>query len=264
MTELTAAVDIYSYDCSPAYYRNNVDTPAEALPWIDQLEIMYWNRPDLTEMDRWVLSNVFSLVIGNWDAFSRPENKRIPVEIKDEMNRRVEAEHKAWNKWPVQKLNRIWRKKPLTYPGEIERGLPGTKSLGPMVLIGSSTHDVASQWKPDPTPHPVDTLENLPTDYDYCEFECSPKYYKENVPMTCTAAEWVGEIERLYWNCPDLSRVTRWILRNIFSCGITRKTPNDVATLVKRGGSKEMMQRCIAEHPEWMRGAKHMMKMIMQ
>lgn len=102
-------VEGYNYDCSPAYYRDHVDMPDAARTWIGELETMYWKRPDLTEMDRWVLRNVLSIVTGNWDAFSRPENNKIPDEIKREINGRMEVDHPNWGKWPAQKMNRIRR-----------------------------------------------------------------------------------------------------------------------------------------------------------
>lgn len=157
----------------------------------------------------------------------------------------------------------------MTCAGEIERGHLGTVRLGPMILDPNSGAPPEELEKSRalnilPCPPPTITSDNIPDNYDYYDFECSPLYYKENFILSGVARNFINDIDLLYWNQPDLTRVDRWILRNLLSCAITRQSPNDPAKLVADHGKKEITKRCEEEKPEWEKGMSYRLKLIMK
>lgn len=139
-------------------------------------------------------------------------------------------------------------------------GKHSTTRLSPMIMRETPGVD-APPVKAAPYRPPI--VGSLPANYDYYQVECSPQFYKDNFQLSNGASELVKRVET-YWSRRDLSRLDRWILRNLLPCAVSISPADKTAEVATDSGKSDILTRCAKEYPDWVIGVKHRLQFILQ
>lgn len=104
-----AGIERYDYECSPAYFKAHVPMSASARNWVNEIERLYWNKQDLSNIDRWLLRNLLPSVIPHWQEKEDRIAGVVPgSEGRTEIMKRCHKEMPFAKKWIANKMNRIY------------------------------------------------------------------------------------------------------------------------------------------------------------